>query len=87
MTNYTIWADRGSGDSKIYEVGKYLEQCCGGSVKILGIGPGIGQQYGFSKGQGTTGVFMTNGVGFDTPEDFEQGIQKGYYKYDSCIFV
>lgn len=87
MTNYTIWADRGSGDAKIYEVGKYLEQCCGGSVKILGIGPGIGQQYGLSKGQGTTGVFMTNGVGFDTPEDFEQGIQKGYYKYDSCIFV
>lgn len=87
MTNYTIWADKGAGDSKIYDVGKALEQCSGGSVNILGIGPGIGQSYGLSKGSGTVGVFMTNGVGFDTPEDFEQGISRGYYKYDSCIFV
>lgn len=86
MTNYTIWADRGSGDKTIYEIGKYLKQCSGGSVKVLGIGPGIGQKYGLSNGGGTTGVFMTNGVGFDTPEDFEKGIHK-YYKYDECIFV
>ena len=87
MTNYTIWADHGAGDSKIYEVGKYLEKCSGGSVKVLGVGPGIGQNYGLTKGKGTVGVFMTNGVGFDTPEDFEDMIRKGGYKYEACIFV
>lgn len=86
MTNYTIWADRGSGDKTIYQIAKHLEKCSGGKVKVLGIGPGIGQKYGLSSGGGTTGVFMTNGVGFDTPEDFEKGIHK-YYKYDECIFV
>lgn len=87
MTNYTIWADRGSGDKQVYEIAKYLQQCSGGNVKVLGIGPGIGQNYGLSHGSGTTGVFITNGVGFDTPQDLENGITSGYYKYDECIFV
>lgn len=88
MTNYTIWADRGDGDKKIYEVGKYLKQCAGGSVKILGIGPNVGQSYGLHNGKGTVGVFMTNGVGIDTPEDFDQGCKPGgYYQYERCIFV
>ena len=87
MTNYTIWADRGDGANTIYEVGKYLEKCNGGGVKVLGIGPSVGQNYGLRSGAGTTGVFMTNGVGFDTPEDFQTGITRGYYKYDHCIFV
>ena len=41
MTNYTIWADRGDGANTIYEVGKYLEKCNGGGVKVLGIGPSV----------------------------------------------
>lgn len=87
MTNYTIWADRGTGASDIYKVGEYLKQCAGGSVKVLGIGPSVGQNYGLSGGQGTTGVFMTNGVGIATPNDFEMGISQGYYHYDHAIFV
>ena len=87
MTNYTIWADRGEGASTIYEVGKHLQQCAGGSVNVLGIGPNIGQSHGLSGGRGTTGVFMTNGVGLATPNDFEMGIGQGYYHYDHVIFV
>ena len=88
MVSYVIWADRGEGDEKIYEVGKYLKQCSGSSVKILGIGPNVGQSYGLRNGSGTVGVFMTNGVGVDTPEDFERGCKPGgYYKYDRVIFV
>ena len=87
MTNYTIWADRGEGAQSIYEVGKYLQQCAGGSVNVLGIGPSVGQSYGLSGGHGTTGVFMTNGVGIATPNDFEMGIERGYYHYDHAIFV
>ena len=87
MTNYTLWADEGAGDSKIYEVGKYLQKCSGGNVNVLGIGRNKGQHYGLTKGSGTTAVFMTNGVGFDTPEDLETGIRRGYYKYEACIFV
>ena len=88
MTNYTIWADLGTGDKKIYEVGKYLKKCAGGSVKILGIGSNIGQSYGLHNGKGTVGVFMTNGVGLATPNDFELGCKPGgYYQYERCIFV
>lgn len=87
MTNYTIWADRGAGDQKVYDVAKALRKASGSSVKVLGIGPGIGQNYGLSRGKGTTGIFITNGVGFDTPEDMEKGIERGYYKYDHVIFV
>ena len=88
MVNYTIWSDLGTGDKKIYEIGKYLKKCSGGSVKILGIGPNVGQSYGLHSGKGTTGVFMVNGVGIDTPEDFERGCSPGgYYKYDRVIFV
>lgn len=87
MTNYTIWADRGTGASDIYKIGEYLKQCAGGSVNVLGIGPSVGQNYGLSSGHGTTGVFMTNGVGIATPNDFEMGISRGYYHYDHAIFV
>ena len=87
MTNYTIWADTGTGASSIYEVGKYLRQCSGGSVNVLGIGPNVGQSYGLHSGKGTVGVFMTNGVGLATPNDFELGCKQGYYKYDRAIFV
>lgn len=88
MTDYTIWADRGTGDQKIYEVGKYLKKCAGGNVKVIGIGPNVGQSYGQHAGKGTVGVFMTNGVGIDTPEDFEIGCRPGgYYQYERCIFV
>lgn len=88
MTNYTIWADTGTGDKQIYEIEKYLKKCAGGSVKVLGIGPNVGQSYGLSSGKGTVGVFMTNGVGLATPNDFELGCKPGgYYKYDRCIFV
>lgn len=88
MTNYTIWADQGNGANKIYEIGKYLKQCCGGSVKILGIGSNVGQSYGLHGGKGTVGVFMTNGVGIATPNDFEIGCRPGgYYHYDRCVFV
>lgn len=88
MTNYTIWADSGTGAEKIYEVGKYLKECAGGSVNVLGIGPSVGQNYGLHNGKGTVGVFMTNGVGLATPNDFELGCKPGgYYQYDRCIFV
>lgn len=88
MTNYTIWADTGVGDQQIYQVGEHLKKCAGGSVNVLGIGPNVGQSYGLSNGKGTVGVFMTNGVGLATPNDFELGCQPGgYYQYDRCIFV
>lgn len=83
MTNYTIWADRGDGAQDIYKVGEYLKKCSGGTVKVLGIGPSVGQNYGLSNGRGTTGVFMTNGVGLATPNDLAQS----YYQYDHVIFV
>ena len=81
MTNYTIWADRGDGASDIYKVGEALQKCAGGSVKVLGIGPSVGQNYGLSGGHGTTGVFMTNGVGLATPNDFEIGIGSYYHSF------
>lgn len=88
MTNYTIWADSGAGAEKIYDVGKYLKKCAGGKVKILGIGPNVGQSYGLHSGKGTVGVYMTNGVGLATPNDFNIGCKPGgYYQYDKCIFV
>lgn len=88
MTNYTVWADRGTGAEKIYEIGEYLKKCAGGNVNVLGVGPNIGQSYGLSNGKGTVGVFMTNGVGLATPNDFELGCKPGgYYQYDRCIFV
>lgn len=88
MTNYTIWADRGAGAEKIYEVGKYLKKCAGGTVKILGIGPNVGQSHGLSNGKGTVGVYMVNGVGLATPNDFEMGCKPGgYYQYEKCIFA
>lgn len=83
MTNYTIWADTGDGSQDIYKVGEYLKKCSGGTVKVLGIGPSVGQNYGLSNGGGTTGVFMTNGVGLATPNDLAQS----YYHYDHVIFV
>lgn len=88
MVNYTLWADRGSGANKIYEIGKYLKKCSNGKVKVLGIGPNVGQSYGLRNGKGTVGVFMTNGVGIATPNDFEVGCKpNGYYQYDRVIFV
>lgn len=88
MTNYTIWADLGTGDKKIYEIGKHLKKCSGGTIKVLGIGPNVGQSYGLHNGKGTVGVFMTNGVGLATPNDFELGCKPGgYYKYERTIFV
>lgn len=88
MTNYTIWADTGTGANKIYDIGNYLKKCAGGSVKVLGIGPNVGQSYGLHSGKGTVGVFMTNGVGLATPNDFELGCKPGgYYQYERCIFV
>lgn len=88
MTNYTLWADRGTGAEKIYEVAKYLKQCANGSVNVLGIGPSVGQNYGLRSGKGTVAVYMTNGVGIATPNDLEMGCKPGgYYKYDRAIFV
>ena len=83
MTDYTIWADRGDGAQDIYKIGNALKKCAGGSVKVLGIGPNVGQSYGLSNGKGTVGVFQTNGVGLATPNDLAQS----YYQYDHVIFV
>lgn len=88
MTNYTLWADTGTGSEDIYKIADYLKQCAGGNVNVLGIGPSVGQNYGLSNGKGTVGVFMTNGVGLATPNDFEMGCKPGgYYQYDRAIFV
>lgn len=88
MTSYTLWADQGTGAKKIYDIAKYLKKCAGGSVNVLGIGSSVGQNYGLKNGKGTVAVFMTNGVGLATPNDFEMGCKPGgYYKYDRCIFV
>lgn len=88
MTNYVLWADRGTGSEKIYDIAKYLKQCAGGSVKVLGIGPSVGQNYGLHSGKGCVAVYMTNGVGLATPNDLELGCKPGgYYKYDRAIFV
>lgn len=88
MTNYTIWADRGVGAGQIYNIGTELQKCAGGTVKVLGIGPSVGQNYGLSGGEGTVGCFLTNGVGIATPNDFEMGCAPGgYYHYDHVIFI
>lgn len=88
MTNYTLWADRGTGAEDIYKVAEYLKKCAGGSVNVLGIGPSVGQNYGLSNGKGTTAVYMTNGVGLATPNDLQLGCKPGgYYQYDRAIFV
>lgn len=88
MTNYTLWADTGDGSSDIYKIAEHLKKCAGGSVNVLGIGPNVGQSYGLSSGDGTVGVFQTNGVGLATPNDFELGCKPGgYYHYDRAIFV
>ena len=73
MTNYTLWADRGTGSQDIYKVADALKKCAGGSVNVLGIGPSVGQNYGLSNGKGTTAVYMTNGVGLATPNDLQLG--------------
>ena len=88
MTNYTLAADRGTGSEKIYEIGKYLKQCANGNVNILGVGPSVLANYGLHSGSGTTGVYLVNGVGLATPNDFEMGCRPGgYYKYDKTIFI
>ena len=88
MTNYVLAADRGTGAEKIYEVAKHLKKCAGGTVKTLGIGPSVLANYGLSNGKGCVGVYMTNGVGLATPNDFNLGCKPGgYYKYDKTIFV
>ena len=88
MTNYTLWADRGTGSQDIYKVAEALKKCAGGSVKVLGIGPSVGQSYGLSNGKGTVAVYMTNGVGIATPNDLNLGCKPGgYYQYDRAIFV
>ena len=88
MTNYTLAADRGTGSHDIYKVGEYLKQCAGGNVKVLGIGPSVLANHGLHAGKGTIGVYMTNGVGLATPNDFNLGCKPGsYYKYDKVIFV
>lgn len=88
MTNYTLWADRGTGSQDIYKVADALKKCAGGSVNVLGIGPSVGQNYGLSNGKGTTAVYMTNGVGLATPNDLQLGCKPGgYYQYDKAIFV
>lgn len=89
MTDYAVGIDRGTNqDSKtLRDVCNYLRQCSGGKVVSLGIGPSKVQNFGLSsQSKGMTGVYITNGVGFDTPEDFEVGIGS-YYHYDKCIFV
>jgi len=89
MTDYAVGIDRGtSQDSKtLNDICNYLKQCSGGSVTPLGIGPGRVQAYGqTSASKGKTAVFITNGVGLDTPQDFVAGIGH-YYHYDKCIFV
>lgn len=88
MTNYTLWADRGTGSNDIYKIAEYLKKCAGGSVKVLGIGPSVGQNYGLHNGKGTVAVYQTNGVGLATPNDLEMGCAPGgYYQYDRAIFV
>lgn len=88
MTNYTLWADQGTGSQDIYKIAKYLKECAGGSVNVLGIGPSVGQNYGLHNGKGTVAVYQTNGVGIATPNDLNMGCKPGgYYQYDRAIFV
>lgn len=88
MTSYTLFADRGNGSKDIYKIANYLKQCAGASVKVLGIGPSVGQNYGLHNGKGTVAVYQTNGVGLATPNDFEMACKPGgYYQYERCIFV
>ncbi len=89
MTDYILWADRGTGDSDIYKVGEYLKSCAGaGSVEVIGIGPSAGAYYGqTAAASGKVGVYQTNGVGVQTPQDYEDGVERGYYNYSSVIFL
>ena len=88
MTNYTLWADRGTGSGDIYKIAEHLKKCAGGEVKVLGVGPSVGQNYGLSNGKGTVAVYQTNGVGLATPNDLYLGCKPGgYYQYDKAIFV
>ena len=89
MADYILWADRGNGASDIYTVAESLKSCSGvGSVTVAGIGPNVGQSTGSSSASsGKIGVFQTNGVGVQTPQDFEDGIERGYYHYSSVIFL
>lgn len=89
MTDYAVGIDAGSGqDAKtLNDVCAYLRQCSGGNVIPLGIGPSRVQNYGLTAAsRGKTAVYISNGVGLDTPQDFVAGIGK-YYHYDKCIFV
>ena len=89
IADYILWADRGTGASDIYTVAETLKTCSGaGSVEVAGIGPNIGQSTGLSsRSSGKIGVFQTNGVGVQTPFDFETGIKKGYYHFSKVIFL
>lgn len=89
MTDYAVGIDRGTNqDSKtLNDICTYLQQCSGGNVTALGIGPSKVQNYGLSSAsKGKTAIYIANGVGLDTPQDFAVGIGK-YYHYDKCIFV
>ena len=87
IADYILWADRGTGASDIYTVAEALKTCSGaGSVEVAGIGPNIGQSTGLSsRSSGKIGVFQTNGVGVQTPFDFETGIKKGYYHFSKVL--
>lgn len=89
IADYILWADKGTGASDIYTVAENLKSCSGaGSVEVAGIGPNIGQSTGLSsRSSGKIGVFQTNGVGVQTPFDFETGIKKGYYHFSKVIFL
>lgn len=89
MTDYAVGIDYGSGqDTKtLNDICNYLKQCSGGNVVSLGIGPSRVQNYGLtSASKGKTAIYISNGVGLDTPQDFVAGIGR-YYHYDKCIFV
>lgn len=91
MVRYAVGIDKGSAglpDQQILDgVASAIQQACGAEVKKIGIGsnavPAFGQTSGAS---GYTAVYITNGRGLQTPEDFEVGIGR-YYNYDFCIFV
>lgn len=90
MVKFAIGMDAGTQNQEqdYNTICSGVEKCCEG-VKRNGIGPGHNQEFGrLAESSEYYCIFIVNGAGLDTPEDFRIGMEEGgYYHYQGAIFA
>ena len=89
MVKFAVGIDRGGdADQKNLDTVISILEGCSEGVKSNGVGPGVNQTFGHSQESSQyVCVFIVNGAGIDTPEDFKIGMETGYYHYQAAIFA